>query len=58
MSLIIKLLGKKLGFKMIDTWVKKMWALDGEVKILDLNEDFYFIYFFNISKGPWMIADH
>ena len=43
---------------MIDTWVKKMWALDGKEKILDLNEDFYFICFSNISKGPWMIADH
>ncbi|KAJ1389126.1 hypothetical protein SESBI_38539 [Sesbania bispinosa] len=40
-SLIVKLLGKRLGMKIMSQRIKSLWARKGDVRVLDLNEDFY-----------------
>ena len=64
-SLIVKLLGQKLGFKMLDSWIRRMWIKQDDVKILDLNENFFLIWFFHESdynhalyERPWLMANH
>ena len=64
-SLIVKLLGKKLGFQAMATWVRKVWAKRNEVKVLDLTDEFFLVRFADegdykhaLFEGPWMVVDH
>ena len=64
-SLIVKLLGKRLGFHAMATWIRKVWAKKGDVKILDLTDEFFLVRFANegdykhaLFEGPWLVADH
>ena len=65
MSLIVKLMGKRLSLRFMDSWIMKKWGRKGSVKVLDLTNDFYLVRFaeeedynFALFEGPWMIADH
>ena len=64
-SLIVKLLGKKLRFHAMANWIRRAWAKGGDVKILDLIDEFFLIQFTDegdykhaLFEGPWLIADH
>ncbi|XP_057426575.1 uncharacterized protein LOC130720007 [Lotus japonicus] len=64
-SLVVKLLGKKIGFKWMTQRIQRMWARDGELKVIDLTAEFYLVrfasekyYLHALFEGPWMIADH
>ncbi|OMO68562.1 reverse transcriptase [Corchorus capsularis] len=64
-AIIVKLLGKILGFKALSTRVKLLWQIEGGFKIIDLGHD-YFLFKFQkkedyrhvLDGGPWIIGGH
>jgi len=64
-ALVIKLLGKTLGYNTLKDRLKKVWKLQGGFEIMDNDDGFYMVKFDQaanrekvISDGPWMIFDH
>jgi len=64
-ALVIKLLGKTLGYNTLKDRLKKVWKLQGGFEIMDNDNGFYMVKFDQvadrekvISDGPWMIFDH
>lgn len=63
--LIVKLLGRMIGYKALESKLQKMWGNDGDVYVVDTYNDFYVVKFtskldyeFALGGGPWMIYDH
>ncbi|OMO53937.1 reverse transcriptase [Corchorus capsularis] len=64
-ALIVKLLGKILGFKALSSRVQQLWRIEGKYRIIDLGND-YFCFKFQKRKdckhvldgGPWVISGH
>ncbi|PPD89200.1 hypothetical protein GOBAR_DD13844 [Gossypium barbadense] len=62
---IIKPLGRSIGYRTLDGRLKSLWNLQGDFKLVDLDND-YFIVKLNSPKsykrvlmeGSWMIFDH
>lgn len=64
-TLIIKLLGINIGFNFLEKKIKELWAPKGEIEIIDLPCDYFFVKFthvddynFALYGGPWIILDH
>ncbi|XP_057428997.1 uncharacterized protein LOC130722320 [Lotus japonicus] len=64
-TLVVKLQGKKIGFRWMDQRLHRIWAKEGDIKVIDLAEDYYLVRFASendyrvaLFEGPWMIADH
>lgn len=64
-TLIIKLLGKTVGFNFLVKKVTELWTCKGTFEIVDLPNDYYLVKFNNeddfnfvLSEGPWIILDH
>ncbi|KAJ8771714.1 hypothetical protein K2173_026891 [Erythroxylum novogranatense] len=64
-SVIVKILGKSVGFYFVSSKLNQLWKPKGKIEITDLENDFYMIKFakdedrhFALSKGPWIIQDH
>lgn len=64
-SLVIKLLGKTVGYNMMKDKLKKVWKPAGCFDIVDVDNGFYMVKFDMevdrekaLSGGPWMIYDH
>lgn len=64
-AIIVKLLGKTLGFLAMRDRLKALWKLTGDMDVLDIGHGFFMIKFDLeavrekvISGGPWMIYDH
>lgn len=64
-TLVAKLLGKTVNFKSLETNIRHRWARKGSIKIVDMADGYYLVYFateedynFALFEGPWMIADH
>jgi hypothetical protein len=64
-AIIVKLLGKTLGFFAMRDRLKTLWKLTGDMDVLDVGHGFFMIKFDLeadrekvISGGPWMIFDH
>ncbi|CAL5414966.1 unnamed protein product [Camellia sinensis] len=64
-SLIVRLLGKTIGYRLLCTKVRNLWALQDEFNAIDLGNN-YFLFKFSsqedcahvYSGGPWVILDH
>ncbi|XP_020231527.1 uncharacterized protein LOC109812068 [Cajanus cajan] len=63
--LIIKLLGKNIGFLTMKDRLRASWKLEGDFDIIDVSNGFFLVNFdLNADKekimhgGPWMIFDH
>ncbi|KAI8025479.1 Uncharacterized protein LOK49_LG02G03808 [Camellia lanceoleosa] len=64
-ALIIRLLGKSIGYKMLCTRVETLWGLQDEFDVIDLGNN-YFLFKFSsqedcamvYSGGPWVIMDY
>lgn len=61
----VKLLGRKIGFKALETRLNQMWVRKGIINIIDLGYDFFLVTFSNLEDrdhalldGPWLIYDH
>ncbi|XP_031131806.1 uncharacterized protein LOC116033187 [Ipomoea triloba] len=64
-SLIIKLLGKQIGYNFLLRRLQTMWKPEGNMEIIDLDNDYYLARFenkldydFATFEGPWIIMDH
>ncbi|KAJ1403148.1 hypothetical protein SESBI_27555 [Sesbania bispinosa] len=64
-SLIVRLMGKRVGLRFISMKLKHLWAKIGDVRVMDASEDFFLVKFFDegdykhtLFEGPWLIADH
>lgn len=65
MSLIVNVLGKKVGFKTVESKLQRTWARHGKISIIDMPQDYYLVNFSSIEdykhvlfEGPWLVADH
>ncbi|XP_019447287.1 PREDICTED: uncharacterized protein LOC109350510 [Lupinus angustifolius] len=63
--LIVTLIGKKQGFKIMRDKLKVVWKLSGNFELMDIDNGFFMVKFdFAPSRnkvmegGPWMIFDH
>ncbi|XP_028105264.1 uncharacterized protein LOC114304299, partial [Camellia sinensis] len=63
--LIVRLLGKTLGYKLLVSKLRKMWGLQGDFEATDLGLGFFLIKFEMMvdcsrvyTEGPWIIMDH
>jgi hypothetical protein len=64
-SLIIKLLGRNIGYYQLNTRLKGTWKLTGGFELMDVDNGFFMVKFDLeedrakvISGGPWMVIDH
>jgi hypothetical protein len=64
-GVIVKLLGRRIGYKALETRLKQMWVRKGVINIIDLGNDYYLVAFTHeedknaaMSDGPWFIYDH
>ncbi|KAJ7942430.1 reverse transcriptase [Quillaja saponaria] len=63
--LIIKLLGKHLGYRFLFNKLTNLWQPKGELKLIDVGNDYYLVklsahedYNKVLDEGPWLVADH
>ena len=64
-TLIIKLLGRKIGYKALESRLYEMWVKDGIIDIIDLMHDYFMVNFsafsdyeFALMEEHWIICDH
>lgn len=58
-GVIVKLLGRKIGFKALETRLKQLWVQQGIMSIIDQNNDFFLVTFSHeddlnhaLTEGP------
>lgn len=63
--MIVKLLGRKIDFKVLENRLKQMWVNKGIIQIIDLGEEYFLVtisssedHAFALSEGPWLIFDN
>ncbi|CAJ2671540.1 unnamed protein product [Trifolium pratense] len=63
-ALVVKLLGKKLGFNTMKDRLTKVWKLTSDFDIMDINNGFFMVKFDLeadrlkvMDGGPWMVFD-
>ncbi|PNX80936.1 hypothetical protein L195_g036950, partial [Trifolium pratense] len=64
-GVIVKLLGRRIGYKALEARLKQMWVRKGVISLIDLSNDYYLVAFTNeedqyvaLMDGPWFIYDH
>ncbi|GAU39341.1 hypothetical protein TSUD_60920 [Trifolium subterraneum] len=64
-ALVVKLLGKNLGYNIMKNKLENVWKLMGGIELMDVGTAFYMVKFDEgddknkvINGGPWMIYDH
>lgn len=45
--IIIKLLGKRIGLRMIQARLPKLWQINGNLEVIDLQHEFFIVRFSN-----------
>lgn len=65
MSLIIKLMGKSVGYRFLFRKLQAMWRIQNSFTLINLSNDYYIVRFSNkqdydmaFLNGPWVINDH
>jgi hypothetical protein len=64
-AVIVKPMGKSIGYHFLCSRVDKLWKARGEYEVIDLGYDCFLFKFDQLedrervlTEGPWMIADH
>lgn len=64
-ALVIKLLGKNVGYRVMFERLQRLWKPQGGFEILDVDNGYYMVKFDHpadkeavASGGPWMLFDH
>jgi hypothetical protein len=64
-ALVIKVLGKNIGYQVLKERLQRMWKLQGGFDMMDVDQGFYMVKCNLLadrekimSEGPWMIFDH
>ncbi len=55
-TLIIKAIGKSVGFKYMDFKIRSLWKPQGDMQVIDLRLDFFLIRF-KLSDDYWNVVD-
>ncbi|KAI9088280.1 hypothetical protein K1719_030001 [Acacia pycnantha] len=65
LAVVIKLLGRKIGYRQLCTQLQKIWKPTGHFKLTDMDEDCFLVRFQDdldyqnaILTGPWMVYGH
>ncbi|KAK8553972.1 hypothetical protein V6N12_030951 [Hibiscus sabdariffa] len=61
-SLIVRLLGRSIGYRMLWNHIQALWAPQGNIQLVDLDKDYYLVKFVVdedyvkvLAEGPWII---
>jgi hypothetical protein len=61
----MKLMGRRIGYKALETRLKQIWVRKGVISIIDLGYEYFLVDFTNeedytkaLEDGPWLIYDH
>ncbi|XP_057746093.1 uncharacterized protein LOC130965342 [Arachis stenosperma] len=64
-TLIVKLLGRKVGYAAMKRRLETMWGRKGCIDVIDLGQEYYLVKFYSMEdfdfallEGPWKIYDH
>jgi len=64
-GLIVKLLGRNIGFRALENRLRQMWIRKGIFSLIDLSHGYFLVQFTNdedkekaLTEGPWLIYDH
>ncbi|KAI9122151.1 hypothetical protein K1719_006840 [Acacia pycnantha] len=64
-ALIVKLLGKSIGYKLLLSILQPLWAKRGVINLINIGNGFCVVKFTNkedylnaLTRGPWMLFDH
>ncbi|KAL9422299.1 hypothetical protein AB3S75_034549 [Citrus x aurantiifolia] len=64
-SVVVKLLGKNIGYRVLCNRLKSMWKKIGEFSVVDLENNFFLIRLqsyedveYVVTEGPWVIMGH
>lgn len=64
-AIIIKLFGRRIGYKFMYGRLPKFWNISGEFELIDLQHDFFLVCFHEnfdyecvLYDEPWMILGH
>lgn len=64
-TFIVKVLGKRVSFKLLETKLHREWKKNGTIKITDLADGYFLVrlssqgdYRHALFEGPWNIACH
>ncbi|KAI9126247.1 hypothetical protein K1719_002668 [Acacia pycnantha] len=64
-SVIVKLLGRNIGYKILLSILQKLWAKRGVISLINLGNSFFVVkltnradYLHALTGGPWMLFDH
>ncbi|GAU44437.1 hypothetical protein TSUD_129310 [Trifolium subterraneum] len=64
-GIIVKMLGRRIGYKALENRLKQMWVKAGVINIVYLGNDYFLVTFTSqedqyraLTNGPWMIYDH
>ncbi|KAI9081975.1 hypothetical protein K1719_036237 [Acacia pycnantha] len=65
LTVVVKLLGRKIGFRHLRSQLQSLWRPSGQFKLIDLNDDCFLVRFQDdldyqnaLLTGPWMIFGH
>ncbi|KAI9084807.1 hypothetical protein K1719_033213 [Acacia pycnantha] len=65
LAVVVKLLGRKIGYRQLRTQLQNIWKPTGQIKLIDLDEDCFLVRFQDnmdyqnaLLIGPWMIFGH
>ncbi|KAI9125686.1 hypothetical protein K1719_003104 [Acacia pycnantha] len=65
LAVVIKLMGRKIGFRQLRSRLQSIWKLSGPFKLVDLEDDCFLVRFREdldyqnvLLNGPWMIFGH
>ncbi|KAJ4824311.1 hypothetical protein Tsubulata_029372 [Turnera subulata] len=64
-TVIVKMWDRTIGYKTLCNRLPNLWGIRSELKVIDLNNNFYFVRLLNqydylkvITGGPWVILGH
>ncbi|KAI9078536.1 hypothetical protein K1719_039474 [Acacia pycnantha] len=64
-AVIVKVLGKTIGYKLLLSILQPLWAKMGFINLINIDNGFFVVKFTNkddyrnaLTGGPWMIFDH
>ena len=64
-AVVIKLLGKTLGYRLLRSQLQHIWRPTGSFKLIDLEDNCFLVKFkelqdyeLSLTKGPWVIFGH
>ncbi|KAI9080558.1 hypothetical protein K1719_037524 [Acacia pycnantha] len=65
LAVVVKLLGRKIGYRLLRSQFQKIWKPASQIKLIDLHDDYFLVRFHDdldyqnsLLTGPWVIFGH